>query len=111
MASAPRKILRLPSMWAMTKPTSTRPVTAITTFLPTTVPHSTAAGLLDHLRRGFLAGAEPGRSAALPSSNCIAIGFLLCVSRTERMCHVLRADPLVELLRCEEAEPQGGLAQ
>src|SRR5258708_32037464 len=80
MVSAPRKILRLPSMWAMTKPTSTRPVTAITTFLPTMVPHSTTAGLLDHTRRGFLTDADLGRSAALPSSIWVAICYLLPVS-------------------------------
>ena len=47
MASSPRKILRLPSMCAMTNPTRTTPVTAITTFLPTMVPQSTTTGLLD----------------------------------------------------------------
>jgi hypothetical protein len=31
-------------------------LTAITTFLPTMVPHSATAGLLDHTPRGFLAG-------------------------------------------------------
>src|SRR5271163_4332549 len=79
MASAPRKILRLPNMWAMTKPTSTRPVTAITTFLPTMVPHSTTAGLLDQTRRALLTGADRGRSAAVPSSNRVAIDFLLAL--------------------------------
>src|SRR6185369_11185063 len=58
MASAPRKILRLPTMWAMTKPTSTRPVTAITTFLPTIVPHSTTNGWLDQTPRGAAAAAK-----------------------------------------------------
>src|SRR4051794_29387557 len=79
MASAPRKIFRLPIMWAMTKPTSAMPVTAITTFLPTTVPHSTTAGLLDHTRRDFLTGAGFARFAALPLCSWVAIGFLLGV--------------------------------
>src|SRR5262249_22508274 len=76
MASAPRKILRLPSMWAMTKPTSTRPVTAITTFLPTTVLQSTTAGLLDQTRRALRTDAGFGRPVALPLSNWVAIRFL-----------------------------------
>ena len=62
MASAPRKILRLPSMCAMTNPTRTTPVTAITTFLPTMVPHKATAGLVDQTRRGFQAGSGLLRS-------------------------------------------------
>ena len=40
-------------MCAMTNPTRTMPVTAITTFLPTMVPHSTTIGLVDQKPRGF----------------------------------------------------------
>jgi hypothetical protein len=53
MACAPRKIFKLPSMCAMTKPTSTMPVTAITTFLPTMVLHSATIGLLGQTLWGF----------------------------------------------------------
>src|SRR5258708_11428021 len=55
MVGAPRNIVRLPSMCAMTNPTRMRPVTAITTFLPTMVPHSEMAGLADHTPRGAAA--------------------------------------------------------
>ena len=42
-------------MCAMTNPTRTTPVTAITTFLPTIVPQSTTIGLVDQKPRRFLA--------------------------------------------------------
>jgi hypothetical protein len=57
-------------------------LTAITTFLPATVPQSNTAGLLDHTRRGFLTGAGLARSAALPFRNWVAIGFLLRVDQS-----------------------------
>jgi hypothetical protein len=68
MACAPRKIFKLPSMCAMPKPTSTMPVTAITTFLPTMVSHNAMAGLLGHTRRDLPTGSDLGRPAAVPSS-------------------------------------------
>src|SRR6185436_5141730 len=55
MVGAPKNIFKFPSMCATTKPTKTRPVTAITTFLPTIVPHSTANGWLDQTPRGAAA--------------------------------------------------------
>src|SRR5258707_4341923 len=55
IVGAPRKVLRLPSMCATTKPTRTIPVTAITTFLPTIVPHSNTNGLPDQTPRGAAA--------------------------------------------------------
>src|SRR6266404_9551767 len=73
MASAPRKIFKLPSMCATTKPTSTMPVTAITTFLPTMVLHNATAGLLGHTLRDFLAGSDLCRSAAAPLSNWVVM--------------------------------------
>src|SRR5437667_6832907 len=76
MASAPRKIFKLPSMCATTKPTSTMPVTAITTFLPTMVLHNATAGLLGHTLRDFLAGSDLDRSATVPSSNWVLMSCL-----------------------------------
>src|SRR5579871_6226215 len=76
MASAPRKTLRLPSMCATTKPTSARPVTAITTFLPTMVPQSTAAGLLGHTLREARACAGRGGTEGLSPISCVGTGFL-----------------------------------
>src|SRR5258705_13544231 len=73
MASAPRKIFKLPSMCAMTKPTRTMPVTAITTFLPTMVLDNVAAGLLGHTWRDLVTGSDLGRSATVPSSNWVVI--------------------------------------
>src|SRR5258706_15253052 len=55
MVGAPRNIFKFPSMCATTKPTRTIPVTAITTFLPTIVPHSTTNGWLDQTPRGAAA--------------------------------------------------------
>src|SRR5271157_1696551 len=52
-------------------------LTAITTFLPTMVPHRATAGLLDHTPRGFLAGPSLLRSAGLSLTNCCAIGFII----------------------------------
>src|SRR5690349_19318092 len=70
MVAGPRKILRLPSMCAMTKPTSTMPVTAITTFLPTMVPHTAETGLAGHTPRG-------ARTATVLSNKWDAIFDLL----------------------------------
>src|SRR6476619_678279 len=58
MVGAPRNIFKFPSMCATTKPTKTRPVTAITTFLPTIVRHSTTNGWLDQTPRGVAAAAK-----------------------------------------------------
>src|SRR5690242_15908503 len=66
MAPAPRKIFRLPSMCPTTKATSTAPVTAMTTFLPTMVLHSATAGLLGHTVGERRAGARGAWSAAVP---------------------------------------------
>src|SRR6266571_1300101 len=73
MASAPRKIFKLPSICATTKPTSTMPVTAITTFLPTMVLHNATAGLLGHTLRDVLTGSDLRRSATGPSSNRVVM--------------------------------------
>src|SRR5258705_12967703 len=55
-------------MWATTKPTSTKPVTAITTFLPTMVLHNVAAGLLGHTVGERRPGVGGAWSAAVPAS-------------------------------------------
>src|SRR5271157_762941 len=57
--------------------------TAITTFLPTMVPHSATAGLLDHTPRGFLAGPSLLRSAGLSLTNSCAIGFIIKAHRDD----------------------------
>src|SRR5258706_598983 len=85
MASAPRKIFRLPSMWATTKPTRTIPVTAITTFLPIMVPHNVATGLLGHTvpeRRPRAGGAC---SAVMPASVERVIDWLILSSASVRV--------------------------
>src|SRR5258706_10460848 len=84
MASAPRKIFKLPTICAMTKPTSTMPVTAITTFLPTMVFHNATAGLLGHTLRDFLTGSDLRRSATVPSSNRVAMCRLQPLSSSFR---------------------------
>src|SRR5436309_154139 len=104
MAWAPRKILRFPSMCAMTKPTSTMPVTAITTFLPTIVPHNAASGLLGQTLRGFataIAMCSPPRPVRRRAS----------AARRERVDHILGPDPSVELLGSHEAESECCFAQ
>src|SRR5437879_5626713 len=104
MAWAPRKILRFPSMCAMTKPTSTMPVTAITTFLPTIVPHNTASGLPGQTLRGFataIAMCSPPRRVRRRAS----------AARRERVDHILGPDPSVELLGSHEAESECCFAQ
>src|SRR5271166_4357543 len=58
-------------------------LTAITTFLPTMVPHSATAGLLDHTPRGFLAGPSLLRSAGLSLPSCCAIGFIIKAHRDD----------------------------
>src|SRR2546422_1960868 len=83
MASAPRKTFKLPSMCAITKPTSTMPATAITTFLPTMVLHNVTAGLLGHTLRDLLIGSDRCRSATVPSSNCVV---MCCLQPCGRRC-------------------------
>src|SRR5262245_45011242 len=91
-------------MCAMTKPTSTMPVTAITTFLPTIVPHNRASGLLGQTLRGF----------ATAIAMCVLlvryVGFA-SRARRERVDHRFRPDPGVELLCGHEAESERCFAQ
>ena len=59
-------------MCAITNPTSTTPVTAITTFLPTTVPHKATTGLVGQTRRAATAAVC---FTGLSMTRCSTIGF------------------------------------
>ena len=63
-------------MWAMTNPTSTTPVTAITTFLPTVVPHSATTGLVGQNRRACAAPVRPGKVTGFSLIACTIITTL-----------------------------------
>src|SRR6185503_17788392 len=78
-------------------PTSTMPVTAITTFLPTIVSHSTVAGLLGHTVRERRSGAGGAWSTAVPASIGGVMDWLILssVSVRIRRCQAPRSHPFV----------------
>ena len=62
-------------MWPITKPISTRPVTAMTIFLPITVRHRAFTGLLANLPRVV---ASPPNATAVKCFVFCTTNLLLC---------------------------------
>ena len=80
-------------MWAMTNPTRTTPVTAITTFLPTVVPHKATTGLVGQTRPTVGAGRARVRSPGFFDNLLFGHRFFLDARRDARARYQINHGP------------------